>query len=299
MDNEIIAFSLPKIGEAEKNIQDSFDSSPERKLAAMSDGAGSSLYPRKWADILVQSFCKSQENPIESIKISCQEWLKPLQEEWRQYYLEKVRSSNRKWWTGGSSTKDHGSATFIGLSFQDEENDSEKGKWQAVAVGDSCLFKLESNTQKLTAFPINDSQKFKSVTPCLASLPEYKSSPPNFHEGCYEDGDIFLLTTDALAQWLLADYENNGDEWKQIFAIKERDEFVSLITQLRQNKLIKNDDTTVALIKTPEEIPEEIPEELAVQQENDDPTEDDDQTLEQPIGDEEELTVDAPTAEAR
>jgi len=248
MTQEILSFSLPKIGEEEKNIQDRFESSSDGSLIAIADGAGSSLYPRKWADILVKSFCQSSEDPIETIKESYQEWLKPLQEEWRQYYLAKIRAPHRKWWEGGSQIKDRGSSTFIGLRFQGLQ-DLEKREWQAVAVGDSCLFKLERKTDNLQVFPVKNSKSFKRIAKCFESLPEYQSSSPEFEEGWYEDGDIFLLATDALAQWILRDYENQSQEWRKVSCINRHRDFVNFIAQLRQKDLIENDDTTVAMIK--------------------------------------------------
>ena len=225
MSNEVISFSLPRLGEAEKNIQDRFEISSDGSLAAMADGAGSSLYPGKWADILVKSFCQDSENPIQKIQRSYCQWLKPLQEEWRQYYLAKVLSPNKKWWQGGSTIKDHGSATFIGLRLQNLNNEGKK-KWQVVAIGDSCLFKLESEPENLIVFPIKNSKAFKSTTQCFESLPQYQSFSPSFDKGSYQNGDIFLLATDALAQWLLTDYENDGKDWRKVFAIREKKEFV-------------------------------------------------------------------------
>ncbi len=254
MSPEILSFSLPKIGEAEKNIQDKFASSSDGSLAALADGAGSSLYPGKWAEILVTAFCESsQTDPIKSIQQSYEEWLKPCQEEWRQYYLAQLRNPSRQWWQGGSQLKDRGSSTFIGLHLQNGQN-SQPQQWQTVAVGDTCLFILERNTQTLLACPLTTSQAFKGTTPCFASLPEYPSSPPQFEEGWYEVGDTFLLATDALAQWLLRDYENQGQAWKALFEIKEFEEFTRMIGQLRQEKLIKNDDTTMIVIRNRETI---------------------------------------------
>ncbi|AFY77291.1 MAG: protein phosphatase 2C domain-containing protein [Hydrococcus sp. C42_A2020_068] len=257
MSHEILAFSLPKIGEAEKNNQDRFETSPDGSLIALSDGAGSSLYPSQWAEILVKSFCQSQDDPIEQIQQSYQEWLKPAQEQWRQYYLAKLKSPNRAWWQGGSQIKNRGSATFIGLRLQ-KSNASGGGKWQAVAVGDSCLFKLDRNGDNLLAFPLKSSQSFKRTTQCFESLPEYPSFPPQFEEGSYENGDIFLLATDAFSQWLLTDYEERGEAWKKCFELKEQNDFIKAIAQLRQKNLIKNDDTTMALIKILEEVRQEI-----------------------------------------
>lgn len=242
---EIVAFSLPKIGEAESTNQDRFDRSLDGCLIALSDGAGSSLYPGQWAEILVKSFCHGAANPIATIRQSEQEWIKPAQEQWRQYYLEKLKSPKRKWWEGGSQLKACGFATFLGLSLS---SNIEKGQWQAVAVGDSCLFKLEKKTDNLFVFPIKTAQSFKRTTQCFASLPEYSSFPPQFAEGDYEAGDIFLLATDALSHWLLSDYEHQGEDWKKWFELKSLPDFTSGVAQLRQQKRLDNDDTTMVAI---------------------------------------------------
>lgn len=248
MSYEIRCFSIPKIGELERNIQDRFENSPDGSLVALADGASASLYPQKWAEILVKSFCQSVvENPIESIQRSYEEWLQPSQEKWRQYYLTKLQSPNRKWWQGGSEIKNRGSATFLGLQLQNLKHFA-KSQWQAVAVGDTCLFKLEQETGNLLTFPLTAAQEFKGTTFCFESLPEYSSFPPQFTAGWYEHGDIFLLATDALSQWLLADYEAQREDWKKMFQLQQQYDFECFINQLRQQKLIKNDDTTLVLI---------------------------------------------------
>ncbi|OWY65206.1 hypothetical protein B7486_43180 [cyanobacterium TDX16] len=254
MSYEIRYFSLPKVGELERNIQDRFENSPDGSLVALADGASTSLYPQKWAEILVKSFCQSvAENPIESIRRSHEEWLQPSQEIWRQYYLSKLQSPNRKWWQGGSDIKNRGSATFLGLQLQNLELQNlehyAKSQWQAVAVGDTCLFKLEQETRNLLTFPLTAARDFKGTTLCFESLPEYASFPPQFTAGWYECGDIFLLATDALSQWLLSDYEAQGEDWKKMFQLQRQQDFDRFINQLRQQKLIKNDDTTLVLIK--------------------------------------------------
>jgi hypothetical protein len=253
MSYEIRYFSLPKVGELEQNIQDRFENSPDGSLVALADGASTSLYPQKWAEILVKSFCHVAENPIESIRRSHEDWLQPSQEIWRQYYLTKLQSPNRKWWQGGSEIKNRGSATFLGLQLQNLELQNlehyAKNQWQAVAVGDTCLFKLEQETGNLLTFPMTAARDFKSTTLCFESLPEYTSFPPQFAAGWYEYGDIFLLATDALSQWLISDYEAQGEDWKKAFQFHQQQDFDRFINKLRQQKLIKNDDTTLVVIK--------------------------------------------------
>jgi serine/threonine protein phosphatase PrpC len=242
---EMVAFSLPKIGEAHSTNQDRFARSKDGRLIALADGAGSSLYPGQWAELLVKSFCHSPDDPIQTLRQSYQEWLKSPQEQWRQYYLEKLRSPNRKWWQGGSQLKACGFSTFLGLRLV---GDRHQGQWQAVAVGDSCLFKLDK-TDHLSVFPSKTAQSFKHTTQCFASLPEYASFAPQFAEGAYQAGDIFLLATDALSHWLLSNYEQQAEDWKQWFSIKASQEFIRAIAQIRQQNLVQNDDMTMVLLE--------------------------------------------------
>lgn len=117
MKNQITFFSISKIGEDEKNIQDSFARSDDSNLAAIADGASSSLFPKEWADIIVQKFCSSSDS-IKAINNSLEDWLKPLQEEWIKNYLISSKYSELPWWAKGSENKNHASATFVGLRLE-------------------------------------------------------------------------------------------------------------------------------------------------------------------------------------
>jgi serine/threonine protein phosphatase PrpC len=250
MAHEVVAFTLPKLGEAKSTNQDRFGHSADGRLIALADGAGSSLYPGQWAEILVKSFCDAKDNPIPSIQQSYQDWLKQPQEEWRQFYLKKLQSPSRKWWQGGSELKACGFSTFLGLRLNNErETAQDTFQWQAIAVGDSCLFKWEMKTNQLFVFPSKTAAAFKRTTQCFASLPEYASFSPQYMEGESQEGDIFLLATDALSHWLLSDYELEGDNWKKWFGIKAAKDFTDAIAQLRDNQRIQNDDITMILLE--------------------------------------------------
>ncbi|MEO0947134.1 MAG: protein phosphatase 2C domain-containing protein [Cyanobacteria bacterium J06641_5] len=245
----IFCVSLPKIGESEQSIQDRYASNSSFSAIALADGAGSSLYPKKWAEILVEAFCKATGNPITALRESHLDWLSPLQEQWRQYYLERLQSPKRNWWEGGSQLKSHGSATFLGLWLPTMPAGVEEGYWQAVAVGDSCLFQWDCQGDRLQAFPLQASTSFRRTTQCFASLPDCHSFSPQFTEGLYVHGDRFLLATDALSKWILQNLEAQGEEWKDLFAIETREEFIAIVDRLRHTESIDNDDTTAIIVR--------------------------------------------------
>ena len=241
MHYEIHTFSLPKMGEAASTNQDRLAHSVDGCVCAISDGAGSSLYPGEWATLLVDSFC-GDPSLILSHGQSCKRWLSPLQEEWRQFYLDKLRSPSKKWWQGGSSTKSHGSATFLGLALHENHG------WSAIAVGDSCLFQF-SQGGHLLSFPLQSSAEFKSTTSCFSSLPEYPSALPVMKDGSYGVGDCFLLATDALSQCIFAGHESQSTDWTQVLEVNSDQDFRDLIVRLRHQKRIKNDDTSLIRVQ--------------------------------------------------
>jgi hypothetical protein len=246
--NKIVYFTMPKIGEQEIDIQDAYCHSRDCSIVAIADGASTSLLPREWANILVEHFCDHNQDLIDSIYERWEEWLGPIQQQWRQLYLKIKTDKALPWYAKGSKDKDHGSATFVGLKLLPPNQSGEK-IWEALAVGDSCLFQINANLNKIVAFPLDKSEQFKTVTNCFHSLPEYRSYNPIFMDGVYDQGDIFLLATDALAEWIIKDYENPTHRWKELISVATQEEFIGFIDQLRRDRLIKNDDTTLVRIK--------------------------------------------------
>jgi hypothetical protein len=245
--NEIACFTMPKVGEKQKDIEDALSWSSDRTLFAIADGVSASFLAKDWAHLLVNYFCENQYS-IASICERWEEWLGPIQQQWRQRYLKIKTDKALPWYAKGSKDKDHGSATFVGLKLLPPNQSGEK-IWEALAVGDSCLFQINANLNKIVAFPLDKSEQFTTVTNCFHSLPEYRSYNPIFMDGVYDQGDIFLLATDALAEWIIKDFENYNHEWKKLISVDTEEKFISFINQLRRDGFIKNDDTTLVRIK--------------------------------------------------
>jgi len=244
--NEIDFFTLPKIGEKREEIQDAYYESSDSNLAAIADGASTSFLAREWADLLVESFCKNNEE-LNTINREWKEWLKPLQEQWRQHSIKIRTDPNLPWYAKGSKEKNCGSATFVGLKLYPTNQEKQK-TWEALAIGDSCLFQIKANSDQLISFPLQKSEEFHTVTDCFQSLPEYNVSEPTYIKSSYDKDDIFFLATDALAEWIFKDVEKGGSHWRKLISITNQEEFAEFIQQIRHEKLIKNDDTTLCRI---------------------------------------------------
>lgn len=246
--NEIACFTMPKVGERKTDIEDAYRWSSDRTLFAIADGVSASFLAKDWANFLVKYFCENHQYSIADICERCEEWLGPIQQQWRQLYLKIKTDKALPWYAKGSKDKDHGSATFVGLKLLPPNQSGEK-IWEALAVGDSCLFQINANLNKIVAFPLDKSEQFKTVTNCFHSLPEYRSYQPISSSNLYDQGDIFLLATDALAEWIIKDFENSTHRWKELISVDTEEKFIGFIEQLRHDGLIKNDDTTLVRIK--------------------------------------------------
>jgi hypothetical protein len=66
--------------------------------------------------------------------------------------------------------------------------------------------------------------------------------------GTYYPGETLLLTTDALAVWLLRQVEAHAHPWPALLNLRSHDDFAAWVEGLRQDKQIRNDDTSLLVI---------------------------------------------------
>jgi hypothetical protein len=102
----------------------------------------------------------------------------------------------------------------------------------------------------LMAFPLDRAEQFNSRPVLLSSNPSYNHrslSEARFKEGEGRAGDMFFLVTDALAQWFLAQYEGQFKPWDTFCGLRSKEDFEKLISQLREERSIRNDDTTLLI----------------------------------------------------
>ena len=111
-------------------------------------------------------------------------------------------------------------ATFLGLVVK-EKNDllcDERRHWQAVAIGDSCLFHVRAGRLE-RAFPIECSGDFGNtpwlvgsrVPPCDALAQREVRAEGD----CCTDDRLWLMT-DALAKWFLEEHEAKARPWETL-----------------------------------------------------------------------------------
>ena len=262
------SFVTHKEAETSEDCQDAHAHNDRKGHYAIADGVTHSFFPKEWAALLVEHFCENTDFSL--AKTDWRNWIAPIQQKWYEQIEEKVRERNRFYLTNSFNTKESAASTFIGIEFS-----KDSGAWEAMIVGDSCLF--HQSDSKFKSYLIENSAAFTDRTGYFASFAKDNHFEPSFESGCANPGDTFILGTDALAKWILEHKEAGKldrvlDELK---AIETDEQFNQFVHEARQNATIRlvNDDVTLILIsieevQKSEESEREAPSETQTQEPN-------------------------------
>jgi hypothetical protein len=262
MEPSVQVFWLPKLGNAEDEYEDASAFSASARRFAISDGATESSFADRWARALVQRYADDPP-PSGNGGNDLADWLLPLQQAWQTAISWETLP-----WYAEEKARDGAFASFLGLTIQ-EGTEAPRAfslwnwlwgravrlggktepawRWQALAVGDSCLFQVRED-RLLACFPMQQAAEFNSRPLLLCSNPS-RNQPVwravRTASGACEAGDCFLLVTDALGHWFLQEHETGHRPWRQLKEIQTRSEFADFVERLRATRALKNDDTTL------------------------------------------------------
>jgi|SRR5208337_3458333 len=230
------ACKLPKFGNSPEECEDDFSSAAS--CLAVADGASEACYSQIWASILVRSFC-TVGDPITWQATEFFAWLEDCRRQWSDW--ERGLAEKELPWFTREKLRLGSFATFLGVSIKEDT-------WRAFACGDSCLFVVR-NDGLTESFPIPQSHLFDN-TPALVST----ANPPladhlEIRDGQILSGDSLYLTSDALANWFLAEHENGEKPWIALDRIRTPEGFEMFVSQERQNRAMRNDDVTLISLK--------------------------------------------------
>ena len=240
---DLRTFWLAKRGNSPEEYEDAFAADASLAKFAVADGATESGFAKQWARLLVQQF-------VETSACAPQQWVRSLPAIQQQWLAEV--SGHELPWYAEAKVNQGAFATFLGLSLSRRRRG--RYRWQAVAVGDSCVF--HTNGKRLIhSFPVPHSDEFGN-TPWLVGsrtpLEKLTEERLVWERGAARRGDRFWLMTDALAQWFLLEYETGQVPWEELDGILAREdasaEFAAWIEDLRDAKRLHNDDVTLLAI---------------------------------------------------
>ena len=237
------SFWLPRKGSSPSEYEDAWATNPESGRFAVADGASEGCFTGLWARLLVADFVGRAGEGMEPWPAS----LSAIQGQWDA----DVRGRKLPW-HAALGVERGACAAFLGVVFAPFQDVGHR--WQAVAVGDTCLFHTRG-AALLGAFPLADSHQFNNAPKLVGarmSTEEVLYRCREWPDGRGESGDRLWLMTDALAQWCLASQEDGQGPWREMELVlagpSGGERFSEWIDGLRSTRRLRNDDVTLLAI---------------------------------------------------
>lgn len=239
---------VPRAGSTTAQYEDAFYPGHDgprhaRRLRfAMADGASESMLAGLWAGLLVRTWCKARRRRLpEILEVARAAWDVEL----AAYLEDRGRNDRPIQWFEEPGLERGAFATLVGLAFSTDHvhsvRQNQTGRWEATAIGDSCLFQVREG-ELLSAFPLKSSDQFDS-TPKLVPSRHVDRVGVEHDTGDWKRGDTFFLLTDAIAAWFLREHEAGGAPWESLANAD-----AEWVARRRADRTLRNDDVTVMRI---------------------------------------------------
>jgi Protein phosphatase 2C len=195
---------------------------------AVADGATETSFSRLWADLLVRGYVEQE----------------PLQDS-RKKWQEQIPSSDQPWYVE-EKAQAGAYAAIVGLTVQADCN------WSCEAVGDSCLVQVRAG-KIILSFPLQTAEEFSNSPALICSKADAGTEiEPQKIESQWQDGDQFLLLTDAIARWLLTEPEKR---LQSLLSLENDEQLLALAGEQRTlpgadgRQRLHNDDITIMKVE--------------------------------------------------
>lgn len=253
----ITHLATQKLGNRPKEYEDWFASDPPEAsqlsnlylCLSITDGATESIFSSLWAKLLAEDFILQKSTHTDALKAivagKSEAWTRAIESKSLPWYAEE-------------KARYGAFATVLGAYFFTKpERGRLRGRFRAVALGDSCLFQIRDGKLR-RAFPIQQSNEFDSHPALLSTR---VSANRNVWEkvrhnwGGWKAGDTFFFATDALSAWFLQQTESGRSPFGRVLELlskdpeRSRSNFVELVQLLRDDQELKNDDVTCSIVE--------------------------------------------------
>jgi hypothetical protein len=233
-------FVLPKEGSADEECEDAVAQSADASRFALADGATEAFDARRWAVRLAESWVGAETTPL-------------TVEEFRPWLAEQGEWLRASWegrklpWYAQEKRGAGSFAAFVGLRL---EARGRRARWQAVALGDSCLVHTRGGRMR-AAMPVSTHEEFNSSPPLVPSNETVREAAlARLVNACgeAERGDVFLLMSDALSAWYfesMSKSDGRAAQFDSMLAASENEALAELVRGERASKRMKDDDVAV------------------------------------------------------
>ncbi len=200
----------------------------------VSDGAGSSFAAGTWSRALCESLVAatdpvgSDDDLYASIGAAAVEWK-----------LSVTAPDEVPWWAQ-EGIRNGAFATVLVVQLV---ADGARRLWKAVAIGDSCVIHLRRHHdawQLLSSFPIDRADEFTSSPPLVSSNTSTARLDARRAHGETDPGDVLLLVTDAVGEWLLG-----SPDRLDLACSADTDRLAGMFDESRRTRAMANDDATL------------------------------------------------------
>jgi hypothetical protein len=227
MELAVRTLACPKDGNSEAEYEDAYavGGTQTTRTIAVADGASSSAFAGEWARLLADGFAADPTaDPGDLVA--------RLGAAWRQEIASGAAAL--PWYTEEKVARGAHGALLV-VTF-----DLAARTFTARAVGDTCLFVVGPDGLRV-AFPIERAADFDNRPELVATEDPF----PAFARlnGAFAPIDRFLLMTDALAAWFLAETAAGGRPWREI--PEDAADFRQWLGRLRSDGVLRNDDVTL------------------------------------------------------
>lgn len=237
-------FLMPKEGAGLDECEDAVAVSVETLRFAVADGATEAFDAGNWARALAGAWIGAERAPLALAEFRA--WAAAegarLAESWRGRALP---------WYAEEKARAGSFAAFVGLCF--EAGGGGPLRWRAVAVGDSCLVQRRGGVLR-AAMPLSRPGDFNSAPPLVpsrAAALDAALARAVTAQGAAEEGDTFLLLSDAAAAWFLQLSEDGSPllaELDSRLAASDNVALAELFRAERRAGRIKDDDVAVVRV---------------------------------------------------
>ena len=179
------------------------------------------------------------------------------------FYSEIISLSKkwkRKWsrgdlpWYAEQKSSQGSCLAFLGIQFKEAVTCDDVLGWEAISLGDCCVFIIDSEGVILKTFPIVSQSEFGNFPALISTNFENESYlKDNFKktEGALNVSEIMLLMSDAISSWYfgITDDPVKRRDFISLLEGKDKEGLNGFIDNERQNDLLRNDDIAIIYIK--------------------------------------------------
>ena len=236
---KIRGFITHKRKEKYSDCQDRFKINAESRAIAVSDGMTQSIFPAKWAEILVSAYTDGNWYPSHD-----SEEMSKCSKEWTDFAFNEVKREDKEEYIrrrleNNLQRRNGAGATFLGIRFQGQ-------KYSGVVLGDSCLVTIvKGKIEKIQSS--REDNRFDNYPEYFDSFMSVAKGEPRPIDGELTTDKVLLLVTDAVADFLYR-HQDDCKYLDDILRVKNRDDYDGLIDSFRKAGM-HDDDCTILIVE--------------------------------------------------